>query len=373
MRIVYGVHGYGRGHATRSLAIVKQLVKDHQVSIIAGGDAFSAISPDFPVTRIPTLGFAYGKNTGKRSNFQTLRRNLSAVLDLMLHGPTFDMVRNTVQDFSPDVIISDAEPWTHRVATHLRIPRVSIDHIGILAYCRPKIEWHDRLEASLDTFVYQTLMGNPDRIIVSSFYDAPPRRHGVKVVGTLVRDAIHDVIPTTGDHILVYFNKGRYQMNKRILQGLQDVGVPIRIYGGAKEGREGNLTFLPLSNLPFLEDLASCRAVISTAGNQLMGEAIYLGKPVLVIPERCVEQRLNAAAVERLGIGMRTTTRRLTAQTIRGFLSRRDEYISNMQKYVRDGLAETMVALETFLEELVPGHARTRHHFPPTNVTSKTA
>jgi uncharacterized protein (TIGR00661 family) len=114
---------------------------------------------------------------------------------------------------------------------------------------------------------------------------------------------------------------------------------------------------LPLSNLPFLEDLASCRAVLSTAGNQLMGEAIYLGKPVLVVPEHCVEQRLNAAAVERLGIGLRTTPRRLTTARIRAFLDRHDEFAANMQRLVRDGLQETMSALETFMHELVPDSA----------------
>lgn len=359
MRIVYGVHGYGRGHATRSLAILAELVKkQHQILILAGGDAYSAIWPDYEVTRIPTLGFAYGRGTGKRSNFQTLRRNLSSFLDLMLHGSVFEMIRDMVREFSPDVVISDAEAWTHQVANHLKIPRISVDHIGIMSYCKPGFEWHDKVEGSFDAFIYRTLMGRPDRIIVSSFYDAPPKRPGVKVVGTMVRSIIHELTPTDGDHLLVYFNQGRYQINKRILQALQDVGCPVRIYGGTKEGREGNLTFLPLSNLPFLEDLASCRAVISTAGNQLMGEAMYLGKPVLVIPERCVEQRLNAAGVDKLGIGMRSSQRRFTTERIRKFLDRHDEYVANMKKYVRDGRAEAIEALETFMAELVPSEVK---------------
>ncbi len=338
----------------RSTAIVQELMKqNHHIQILAGGDAYSAISPDHPVTRIPTFGFAYGPGTGKRSNFHTFRKNFSAAWDLLLGGPTFDMVTNIMQEFAPDIVISDAEAWTHRVAQFLKVPRISIDHIGILAYCRPKIDWKDRIEAIIDTYTYKTLMGKPERIIVSSFYDAPPRRRGVKVVGTMVREEVHQVTPTNGDHLLVYFNKGRYQLNKKILKALQLAGCPVRIYGGNQKGRDGNLTFLPLSNLPFLEDLASCRAVISTAGNQLMGEAIYLGKPCLVIPERCVEQRLNGAAVQRLGIGMRATPRRLTAKKIREFLSRHDEFTTNMKQYVRDGLQETMAALETFMDELV--------------------
>ncbi len=118
--------------------------------------------------------------------------------------------------------------------------------------------------------------------------------------------------------------------------------------------RHGSLTFLPLSNLPFLEDLASCRAVISTAGNQLIGEAIFLGKPCLVMPERCVEQRLNAAAVERMGIGMRVSRRQFHAGKIREFLERRPEFVRTMSENVRDGLEESLCTLRQFMHELVP-------------------
>lgn len=189
------------------------------------------------------------------------------------------------------MVLSDAEAWTHQVAQSLHIPRISIDHIGIMAYCWPQIEWHDRPEAAFDTLVYRTLMGQPQRVVVSSFYEAPPRRPGVRVVGTLVRPQVHEFAPTDGDHLLAYFNQGRWQLNKRIMRTLQECGCPVRLFGGQDCGRVGNITFRPLSNLPFLEDLASCRGVISTAGNQLMGEAIFLGKPVLVMPEACVEQR----------------------------------------------------------------------------------
>src|SRR5262249_31975083 len=95
-------------------------------------------------------------------------------------------------------------------------------------------------------------------------------------------------------------------------------------------------------------------AVISTAGNQLMGEAILLGKPMLVMPEDCVEQRMNAAAVERMDIGMRCPAHRLNANVIRRFLDRCDEFASNMRQYERDGLEPAVAAIERFLDELAP-------------------
>jgi uncharacterized protein (TIGR00661 family) len=354
MRILYGIHGYGRGHATRTLAVLPHLAGRHQLLILTGGDAYAAVSTEYPAVRIPTLGFAYGRGSGRRSNWHTFRRNFSAVLDLVGRGPVFDMVCDLARDFAPDVVISDAEAWTHRVAAWLRIPRISIDHIGILAYCRPPVEWHDRLESWFDTFIYRKLMGRPDRIIVSSFYPAPPRRPGACVVGTLPRAELYDLKPTTGDHVLVYFNRGQEQLRPDMLTALGQLGCPVHVYGTDRRGRDGPLTFLPPSNLPFVEDLAGCRAVLSTAGNQLVGEAMHLGKPVLVVPERCVEQRLNAAAVERLGIGVRLTRRQFTGDRLRAFLADRDRFTANIARHARDGRQETLDVLDRFLAELAP-------------------
>ena len=357
MRILYGVHGYGRGHATRTLAVLPHILRRHQLLVLAGGDAFPAFWPEFPVVRIPTLGFAYrerGKGPRQRSNWQTVRRNLPAVLDLMWRGATFDMVRGLVEEFAPDVIISDAEAWTHQVAAFLRIPRISFDHIGILAYCKAPIDPKDKMEAWFDAACYRRLMGQPDRILVSSFYDAPPRRPGVRLVGTLPRAQIRELTPTSGSHLLVYFNRGQDQLHGDFLRPLKELGIPVHIYGSEQRGRVGPLTFLPPSGLPFLEDLASCRAVISTAGNQLVGEALFLGKPLLVMPERCVEQRMNARAVQRLGIGMAIKPRQFTLDKLREFLDQLDLYRRQMAGRFRDGLPETLQALDHFLAELGP-------------------
>jgi uncharacterized protein (TIGR00661 family) len=335
-----------------------ELARRHTLLCLAGGGAYTAIWPDFPVVRIPMLSFAYVRGTGRVSKLQTLRRNLPAVLDLVCHGPVFETVREIVREFGPDVIISDAEVWSHRVAADLKIPRIGFDHIGLLAYCRPEVEWGDRTAAWFNGQCYRWLMGQPDRVIVSSFYPVRPRRPDVKIVGPLLRQAVREQSPCQGDHLLAYFNQGKDQLLPAMLDALAGAGPPVHVYGSNRRGQEGPLTFLPLSNLPFLEDLASCRAVISTAGNQLIGEALYLGKPVCVTPEACVEQRLNAAAVERLGIGMRVAARQFSAERLRGFLANLDSYASNLARNVRDGVQESLDAIEQFLTELAPAARR---------------
>ncbi len=351
MRIAYGVHGYGRGHATRALAVLGELSRRHELLILAGGDAYDAMAGHFPIVRIPTLGYSYRRN-GTRSNFLTFRDNAPALLDLLTRGVGFQTVVDTLADFRPSVAISDAEPWTHRAAARLRVPRIGFDHFGIMVYCRPRMRWIDRVISLRDAWVYRTLMGQPERVLVSSFFDAPPRRAGVRVVGTLLRHEVHDYAAEDGDHLLAYFNKGMHLFSPRIEHALRCAGRPVRVYGTDRRGTDGSLDFRALGNRPFLSDLASCHAVISTAGNQLVGEALHFCKPMLVMPEDCVEQRVNAMGLQRLGIGMQASQFRLTDATIQQFLARVPEFRENMRENQRDGRREAVESIERFLDEL---------------------
>lgn len=351
MRISYGVFGYGRGHATRTAAVLPDLCARHDVQIFAGGDAYDALFSQYPVIKIPTLGYAYAKGA-KRSNYLTLKQNLWHVSDILFRGPAFQAILKEMQEFRPDVVISDAEPWTHRAARRLGIPRIGFDHFGIMVYCKPGIPWGDRIRSRRDVLIYRILMGRPQRVIVSSFYPAPPKYPGVRVIGPLLRDEVLEIRRVRGPHLLVYFNKGEHQLTPHVERALRAVNLPMLVYGTARVGVDGNLTFRPPSNLPFLEDMARCRAIVSTAGNQLVGEAMHLGKPLLVTPEDCVEQRLNASSLARLGIGMQVRHRDFSAGVVREFLANEPRYLEQISRHLRDGRQEALETIEQFLREL---------------------
>jgi uncharacterized protein (TIGR00661 family) len=351
MRILYGVFGYGRGHATRALSVLPELRRRHDVVILAGGDAYDAIAPEHPALRVPTLRYEYGVD-GKRSLSRTLGENLSHVADITLGGSGYSEVVRVIRDVRPEVALCDAEPWSHAAAARLGVPRISFDHFGILAYCRPPIPWTDRLRSFRDVLAYRALMGTPDRIIVSSFYDGGARDSRIRFVGPLLRDEVLRRRPTRGPHLLVYFNRGDYQLTPRIESALRSLSLPVIVYGTPYRGTDGNVTFRAPSNGPFLDDLASCRAVFSTAGNQLVGEALWFDKPMLVMPEHTVEQRLNASAVDRLGIGQKVNHTDVTAAIIERFLAEERRFCGAMGRAVRDGRADALVAIEGFAREL---------------------
>jgi uncharacterized protein (TIGR00661 family) len=350
MRIAYGVHGYGRGHATRALAVREALGQRHEVRLFAGGDAYELLSAQAPVERLPCLGLAYEK--GRRSTWRTLQRNLPALVDLLRQGPGVGRVLASMRDFAPDVVICDAEPWTNAAGQKLGVPRIGFDHFGVLVHCQVALPWLDWLESMADRLAYRWLMRWPERVLVSSFFRAKPRRQGVEVVGPLLGEQVQKFAPSTGEHLLVYFNQGSSQMSERMLGALESLGGEVRLYGLGRVGQHGRLRFRAPSREGFLADLASCRAVLSTAGNQLMGEAMAYAKPVLVVAESTVEQRLNAREIVRMGIGESLLPAELDQRSILAFLSRADAYAARARELAIDGRAQAIEWLERWIGEL---------------------
>jgi uncharacterized protein (TIGR00661 family) len=350
MRIAYGVHGYSRGHATRALSVLPDLTRRNEVLLFAGGDAYQPLSSRYRVIEVPALGFHY--RGGRRSNWRTLANNLPLLGDLFGGGEAQRRVLQELTDFQPDVVISDAEPWTAKAAAKLKLPRISFDHFGVMVHCRPKLLGLDRIKSLVDRAVYLMLYGVADRCLVSSFYNLPAVSGRARVIGPVLRDEVHQVQASPGDHLLVYLNQGHVQLTARVAEALQGLPCEVRVYGSGPNQPVANLRFCGFDNRGFLQDLASARAVVCTAGNQLVGEALHFGKPLLVLPERSVEQRLNAQAVAELGVGEVSSLEQLDRQTLIAFLRSASRYAAVARTYARDGRKDAVEVLEQWFRDL---------------------
>jgi len=337
----------------RALAVLPELTRRHDILVLAGDNAYDALAADYNVTRIPTLTFVM-RPSGRRSAWRTIKRNLPGILDFKLNGPASDLIAQTVEAFAPDVMISDSEPWTHHVARRLRVPRISFDHFAVLAYCKWPMPWPDRLRCQFEAFAYRRLMSIPERMVVASFFDAPPRRDGLKVVGPVLRPAVREMAATDGQHLLVYFSNGHKNYTPRVHNALTALDRPVWVYGAPREGTDGNVQFRAISNTQFVIDLASCHAVFATAGNQLISEAMHFGKPLLLMPEDSLEQRLNALTVERLAYGLHAPRAKVSVELVARFLAGRDQFADNLPA-ARNGQAEAIAAIEQYAAELIVG------------------
>ena len=351
MKIAYGVMGYGRGHAMRTSAVLPSLMQQHEITVYAGGDAYDVLAKQFPTVRIPTLGYVYNARGG-HSTAKTLRNNFAPMADLLFGGHGSEIVEREMTARGTQLVISDSEAWTHRAARRLKLPRISFDHIGIIGYCKPHFPPELWLLGMRDALSYRAAMGIPERILISSFYPAEGAYPGVKIVGPMLRDEVLRVQPKPGDFLLAYFNKGEHQYLPHIDRALRLLDCKVVVYGTPYRGTVENLDFRAPSNEWFVHDLAHCKAVLSTAGNQTIGEAIHFGKPILAIPEEAFEQRLNAHIIERMGVGMRGDRLRLTPSDVDRFMGNYEYYRSNMAEHAGDGRAEAIETLQRYIDEL---------------------
>ncbi len=352
--IVYGVHGYGRGHAARAQAILPELTKKYDVLVLAGDDAYEHLSKDYRVVRIPMLGY-FKKNNGRRSVWLTISRNIPPLLDLLVQGPIFQMVADEVKKFGPDMIISDSEAWTHRVGRSMEIPRISFDHYGMMAFCKIGMSPWERFLCNFETMIYRMMVCRPKRFIVAAFYDGLPTRENIRPVGAILRQEVRQLHPTRGDYLLCYFSNPESNFSPQVEQALQSLNCPAKIYGPNRQGKTDNLEFCPTSNLPFLKDLAGAKAVFATSGNQLISEALYYAKGLLLIPEDSLEQRLNARFIKTRELGMETNPQSVSTGLLEEFLARSEEFSQNAQTYKsqhRDGLEETLEAIDEAFVQL---------------------
>ena len=328
-KIFYSMSGEGRGHATRVRAIVDLLAPEHTIRIFAPGDAYDLLAPAYAGTAVhveplPGLRFFYTPE-GKLDSPQTLLRSVSYIARFPL---LLRKLRAIMRAEKPDLIITDFEPSLPRAARSLGIPFLSLNHqhfliVNDLSILPPWL----RRRASLIALVVRSYYGVPQHMVVSSFYKPPVKekyRRQVTPAGVILRPAVLAQTPTREGHLLCYMRKFS---SENVLAALETCGMPVRLYGLGERPARGRLEFRAISESHFLRDLASCEALISTAGNQLVGEALYLGKPVLAMPEpNNDEQIINAVFLEREGTGCWTGLADLDAMFLREFLERLPEF-----------------------------------------------
>lgn len=344
----------------RARAVLPLLAKEHELLVFAGGDAYEALSGEWAMVNVPTLQFHHSKSSGRISVSRTLLTNSREIRDILFGGPSVRAVAERLGQFKADVVVSDSEAFTLRAAKRLGVPRISFDHFGVLAYCRPSLSATDRVVARAEVWMYQTLLSRPDAVVVTGFFEAPPRRADVTFVGPVIREAVRNVKPTRGDHLLVYISKGADETGRALDVALPQLDLPAKVYGTPVRGQCGKIEYKPLSNLPFIEDLASCRAVIATTGNQLLSESIYYRKPFLGIPVACLEQRMNARQIVQLGIGEVINRHRITPERIRQFLDNEETFYQKPQPLERDGASAAAEAISQHARKLGADRARRR-------------
>ena len=323
--IAISLCGEGRGHASRVCTLIERLDPAHDVLVYTGADGLDFMRhrlamriPRVRIESIPGIVFQY---VGGRLD---VMRSIAAGLDYQARqiGPLVDRMIADLEAFGADIAITDFEPALPRAASRLGIPLVSIDHQHfLLAYDLDALPWTLQWNAwFMSHAVWMYVMDAADTV-VSAFF-RPPLRRGwehVVQVGPLLRAEIVAASPHAGDYVVSYL---RRHTPFSAIDAIAACGLPVRVYGLGEREPTGSVSFHAIDDRRFVDDLAGCRAVIAAAGNQLIGEALHLGKPLLVLPERAhAEQLMNAHFLASMGCGSFTLLEEIDRARVQEFVS----------------------------------------------------
>jgi uncharacterized protein (TIGR00661 family) len=354
MKILYGVVGEGMGHATRSKVVCERLIaKGHEVKIVVSGRAHAFLAKSFrDVVEIRGLTIRYVDN---RMDVEgTLARNVLAAPGIVATnvGAYFDKVAR----FKPDVVFSDFDSFAYLFAKRHRLPVISIDNQQLISRC--KLGKFAKRGAKVDyqlikAFVRAKLPGCDHYVVTTFFFPQVRKKYedDTTLVPPILRQNIIDARPRArlGEHVLVYQTS---TSDTRLLDELGRIrGQEFIVYGLRKNARRGNCVLKDFSEEGFVEDLATSRAVVTNGGLSLIGEALYLGKPIFSIPvEHQFEQILNARYLEELGYGLAAD--RVEADLLRLFLAEAPKYAGRVARHRQDGNRELFHVVDRLLARL---------------------
>lgn len=348
-RIAYALSGQGRGHASRVLAMADALSRrDHELQFFCGGTAHEVLSNRVTdVVEIPALKQVVQGN--QLCVLKTIRQNAHLATGL---GGIVSDVADRLSDFRPDLLITDFEAFTPKAAAKLGVPILSFNHQEIVTRCRYALPARFKTHALLTRMTIRLVAPrNPAHTLLTSFYFPELRNpENTTIVRPIIRPAVSALTPRDDGHVLVYFNQS--SGSEFVLEALRNTDARFVVYNFARplDDEYPNIVFKDTSVDEFLDDLAGCTAVISTAGFTLMSESLYLGKPIMVVPNNGIfEQTLNALFLERDGLGATVFSGELHASDVGAFLAKRDVFSRRIRGRRGSGNVDAVRCIERVL------------------------
>ncbi|MDX1490280.1 MAG: glycosyltransferase family protein [Pseudohongiellaceae bacterium] len=325
MRLVYGVSGEGSGHSSRAKEMgVHLMSQGHEVRFVSYDRGFRSLNSLFDCVEIEGLHIISVEN--KVSMLKTLSHNLGALPALIR---SYRKLKRVFRDYQPECVICDFEPMTARLAKSFELPLISLDNQHRMRYMHYEAPKSLKIDQWITERVIAMMVPKPDVSLATTFFFGELKNSKTFLFPPILRSEVGALMPSDKGHHLVYLT-GAYQAVIDMLKRFPE--ERFLVYGYDKDAVDGNVSYRPFSVQGFLEDLASARTVIATAGFTLMSEAMYLQKPYLAFPmQGQFEQELNGLCLEELGFGM--SVPRAHESSLSHFFAQQGQYRDALARY----------------------------------------
>jgi uncharacterized protein (TIGR00661 family) len=317
MKYLFIVQGEGRGHLTQAIAMAQMLRRNgHEVPEVLVGKNPNRILPGFfeekidcPVRTFDSPSFDYGKG-GKKGNIpKTILANTTPKR-LARWGKSISKIARCIEECRPDAVVNFYEillgitGLVHR----LRVPVISVGHQFL-------VDHPDYAHGSkTDQGQFALRLNNAlcslgtTKTLALSFYPLKDfYRQRMAVVPPLLRQEVFELEPSNEGYILSYVLNVAYADELRAWHK-KHPEQKLHLFWDKKDAPDvlevdDTLTIHRLDDRKFLTLMSGCAGYATTAGFESVCEAMYLGKPALMVPAH-VEQEINAEDAAGIGAGI---------------------------------------------------------------------
>jgi len=315
VNFMFIVQGEGRGHMTQSISIYNMLKKaGHRVSCVLIGINPHREIPDFVKQQIEAEIVAFEcPGFVMDAKIKAVKLLPSVVKNIFRLGAFMNSLRSIhrkVKEHKPDLIINFYTPLAglYNFLYRPSVPMVCIAHQYI--YLHPEYEFPagkvmDKI--AIKVYTRFTSMGAVKRLALSFYPISDYKKLSVVGFPPLLRKEVIAQEIKDGGYLLVYLVNSGYS-EEIINWHKKNPGVELHCFTDKKslDGKyDDQLYFHQLNDKKFLQRMAQCRGLVSTAGFESVCEAMYMGKPVFMVPvQGNYEQYCNARDACKTGTGM---------------------------------------------------------------------
>lgn len=315
MKVLFVVQGEGRGHLTQALTMEQMLLSHgHEVVGMLVGKSKNRKIPDFfynqakaPITTFDSPNFMPSKDNCHIGHVRSAIYNVIKTPQYIasIHG-----IYENIKKSGADIVINFYEILCGLTYPLLRpqTPEVCIGHQYLFLhpdFQLPKA--HPYSQQWLLWFTRLTCYGATRVMALSMRPYADAADGKLTVVPPLLRAAVRDILRHHGDYITGYILNAGFA-DSIIAWHREHPKVNLRFFWDKKGAEtitkiDDTLSFHLIDDKAFLESLANCKAYATTGGFESVCEALYMGKPALMVPAH-IEQECNVADAEHEGVGI---------------------------------------------------------------------
>lgn len=319
MKILFVIQGEGRGHLTQALTLEQMLTAEgHQVVGVLVGKSPARVLPSFfrekmraPIESFESPNFL---PSAKNKQVNLLKSITYNVFRIGKYISSIGFINRKIKEYEADVVVNFYELLTGLTYLFRRPGALMVCIAHQYLFLHPDFVFPKQNKAalfSLRFFTWITSVGATKCLALSfrKMREVPGKR--IVVVPPLLRKEVLNMKSTAGDYLHGYLLNSGFgeevktwhlahpEVSCHFFWDKKDAPVQLKV--------DRNLSFHQLNDVLFLNYMAGSRAYATTAGFESVCEAMYLRKPVLMVPTH-IEQYCNAFDAMQSGAGVVSET-----------------------------------------------------------------